>query len=97
MTSDPTHPTPAATSETSAVDDRGYPPLPRAVQARLVTPYAEYLHVSELYDLQTETNDPAGIRNPEELLFRTVHQSCELWLRLGSIEVGRANAALEAG
>lgn len=77
--------------------DPGHLPLPHHVQARLVTPYAEYLHVRELYDLQTDTNDPVGIRHPEELLFRTVHQSCELWLRLGSVEVGRGNAALASG
>ena len=81
------------TSDAGSVDP-GHLPLPQHVHARLVTPYAEYLHVRELYDLQTDTNDPVGIRHPEELLFRTVHQSCELWLRLGSVEVGRANAAL---
>src|SRR5206468_10195961 len=35
--------------------------------------------------------------HPDELLFQTVHQSSELWLKLGTTEVARATAHLRAG
>lgn len=84
----------SATGSNPAAQDIGHPPLPHSVETRLITPYAEYLHVRELYDLQTDTGVEDGLRHPEELLFRTVHQSCELWLRLGGVEVERATRAL---
>jgi tryptophan 2,3-dioxygenase len=37
------------------------------------------------------------LNHAEEVIFRTVHMSSELWLRLAGFEIERARAAVEAG
>ena len=51
--------------------------------------YERYLRTEELLALQKE---PEERSHPDELLFQTVHQSSELWLKLATSEVERATA-----
>ncbi|HYF65055.1 MAG TPA: tryptophan 2,3-dioxygenase family protein, partial [Herpetosiphonaceae bacterium] len=60
----------------------------------LQAPYAKYLGLEELFDLQ---GDIDRLNHPEEFQFRTVHLISELWLRLVSTEMERAAVALGAG
>lgn len=60
----------------------------------LRAPYAEYLGLEQLFDLQGEID---RLNHPEEFQFRTVHLISELWLRLVSTEMTRAAGALSAG
>lgn len=53
--------------------------------------YERYVRVPELLELQ---KTPAQIVNPEELLFQTMHQTAELWLKHIDYEIDRAVAAL---
>jgi tryptophan 2,3-dioxygenase len=56
--------------------------------------YERYLRTDALLALQK----PPGERvHPDELLFQTVHQSSELWLKLGTSEIERATDHLRAG
>ena len=69
---------------------------PRGVEALLDTPYARYLNLPEVFDIQVARYGDGQLRHPEEVLFRSVHLSSELWLRLASNELERAQAAMRA-
>ena len=56
--------------------------------------YERYLRTDELLALQKSPDERI---HPDELLFQTVHQSSELWLKLGTSEVARATAHVRAG
>jgi len=56
--------------------------------------YERYLRTDDLLSLQ---KTPEEQTHHDELLFQTVHQSSELWLKLAGIEVDSAAQALEAG
>jgi tryptophan 2,3-dioxygenase len=56
--------------------------------------YERYLRTDDLLALQ---KSPEEQSHPDELLFQTVHQSSELWLKLGTSEVARATAHVRAG
>jgi tryptophan 2,3-dioxygenase len=56
--------------------------------------YERYLHTDALLALQKPPDERV---HPDELLFQTVHQSSELWLKLGTSEVERATDHLRAG
>ena len=56
--------------------------------------YERYLRTDELLALQKSPDEQV---HPDELLFQTVHQSSELWLKLGTSEVARATVHLRAG
>jgi len=56
--------------------------------------YERYLRTDELLALQKRPEERA---HPDELLFQTVHQSSELWLKLGTSEVARATVHVRAG
>ncbi len=71
-------------------DDMHAPVLP----GRGGSDYERYLRTDELLALQKE---PAERVHHDELLFQTVHQSSELWLKLAGEEVEEAAACLEAG
>lgn len=71
--------------------------VPRGVEALLDSPYARYLNLQTVYDIQVAEADGGELRHPEEVLFRSVHLSSELWLRLASYELERVVAAMRAG
>jgi len=54
--------------------------------------YERYLRTDELLSLQKPLQERV---HHDELLFQTVHQSSELWLKLGTTEVDEAAAHLE--
>jgi tryptophan 2,3-dioxygenase len=54
--------------------------------------YERYLRTDELLSLQKTAAERV---HHDELLFQTVHQSSELWLKLATTEVDEAAAALE--
>jgi tryptophan 2,3-dioxygenase len=56
--------------------------------------YERYLRTDELLALQKTRSEQA---HRDELLFQTVHQSSELWLKLAGTEVDDAAALLEEG
>jgi tryptophan 2,3-dioxygenase len=56
--------------------------------------YERYLRTDDLLALQ---KPPEERTHPDELLFQTVHQSSELWLKLATSEVERATGHVEAG
>ena len=56
--------------------------------------YERYLRTDELLALQ---KPPGEQTHPDELLFQTVHQSSELWLKLATSEVERASAHVRSG
>jgi tryptophan 2,3-dioxygenase len=51
-----------------------------------VTEYDKYIRVHELLALQRDSA-PGGLVNHDELMFQTVHQVAELWLKLALHEV----------
>ena len=55
--------------------------------------YERYLRTDELLALQKE---PGEWAHRDELLFQTVHQSSELWLKLANAEVAEATRLIEA-
>src|SRR5512141_39971 len=73
-----------------SMDDLRKPILP----GKGASDYERYLRTDELLALQ---KSPEEFRHPDELLFQTVHQSSELWLKLGTTEVARATVHLRAG
>jgi tryptophan 2,3-dioxygenase len=73
-----------------AVEDYSEPVLP-GVGA---SDYERYLRTDELLALQPERG---GWAHRDELLFTTVHQSSELWLKLAWNEVEEATRLLEGG
>ena len=54
--------------------------------------YERYLRTDELLSLQKTPEEQA---HHDELLFQTVHQSSELWLKLAATEIDEAAACLE--
>jgi tryptophan 2,3-dioxygenase len=56
--------------------------------------YERYLRTDDLLALQKSAEERV---HRDELLFQTVHQSSELWLKLAGTEVDDAAALLEAG
>jgi tryptophan 2,3-dioxygenase len=54
--------------------------------------YERYLRTDELLSLQKRPEERV---HHDELLFQTVHQASELWLKLGTNEVDEAAASLE--
>jgi tryptophan 2,3-dioxygenase len=56
--------------------------------------YERYLRTDDLLALQ---KPPEERSHPDELLFQTVHQSSELWLKLATSEVERATGHVNAG
>ncbi len=56
--------------------------------------YERYLRTDELLDLQKPADERV---HHDELLFQTVHQASELWLKLACTEVDETAAAIERG
>jgi len=56
--------------------------------------YERYLRTDDLLSLQ---KTPEEQTHADELLFQTVHQSSELWLKLATSEVERATGHVQAG
>jgi tryptophan 2,3-dioxygenase len=56
------------------------------------TDYERYLRTDELLSLQ---KPPEAMAHRDELLFQTIHQTAELWLKLACFEVEAAAAALD--
>lgn len=56
------------------------------------TDYERYLRTDELLSLQRR---PEEMAHRDELLFQTIHQASELWLKLACFEVDAATAALD--
>jgi tryptophan 2,3-dioxygenase len=56
--------------------------------------YERYLRTDELLALQKEPEEQS---HPDELLFQTVHQSSELWLKLATAEIARATVHVREG
>src|SRR5207237_69188 len=56
--------------------------------------YERYLRTDDLLSLQKPAEERV---HHDELLFQTVHQSSELWLKLATTEVDEAAASLERG
>jgi tryptophan 2,3-dioxygenase len=71
-------------------EDYSQPILP----GRGASDYERYLRTDELLSLQ---KTPEEMAHHDELLFQTVHQSSELWLKLACFEVESATAHLRAG
>jgi tryptophan 2,3-dioxygenase len=75
---------------TEAHEDFSQPILP----GKGVSDYERYLRTDELLALQ---KTPEEQTHPDELLFQTVHQSSELWLKLATYEIERATTHLRVG
>jgi tryptophan 2,3-dioxygenase len=71
-------------------EDLSAPVLP----GRGASDYERYLRTDELLSLQKRPEERV---HHDELLFQTVHQASELWLKLGTTEVDEAAAHLERG
>jgi tryptophan 2,3-dioxygenase len=56
------------------------------------TDYERYLRTDELLSLQKE---PGDMLHRDELLFQTIHQASELWLKLACLEIEEAMALLD--
>ena len=69
-------------------EDLSQPVLP----GRGASDYERYLRTDELLSLQ---KTPEERVHHDELLFQTVHQSSELWLKFATTEVDEAAARLE--
>jgi tryptophan 2,3-dioxygenase len=72
------------------MDDLTHPVLP----GRGASDYERYLRTDELLALQ---KTPEEMIHRDELLFQTVHQSSELWLKLAGAEIEAATALLRDG
>jgi len=72
------------------IEDYSQPVLP----GKGASDYERYLRTDELLALQPS---PADTAHRDELLFTTVHQSSELWLKLSWHEVEEATRLLEGG
>jgi len=58
------------------------------------TDYERYLRTDELLSLQKSSD---AMTHRDELLFQTIHQTAELWLKLAAFEVDDAMARLRSG
>lgn len=72
------------------VRDYSQPVLP----GRGATDYARYMRVDDLLALQRH---PDEMVHRDELLFQTVHQVTELWLKLACFDAGEAANQIRAG
>ncbi len=77
-----------ATGHGCPVHGAGGPSLPGTGD----TDYERYMRVDELLSLQKLPEERA---HPDELLFQTIHQSFELWLKLVREELGRLKTYLD--
>jgi tryptophan 2,3-dioxygenase len=68
--------------------------LPTSIHGLLETPYAEYLNLDTVFDIQVAATETGQLHHPEEVLFRTVHLSSELWLRMAGYDIERVRDAL---
>lgn len=68
--------------------DLSRPILPGAA----ATDYERYLRTDELLSLQ---KTPDAMAHRDELLFQTIHQASELWLKLACVEVETATSLLD--
>jgi tryptophan 2,3-dioxygenase len=75
---------------TETHEDFSEPVLPGAG----ASDYERYLRTDDLLQLQ---KSPEERTHPDELLFQTVHQSSELWLKLATSEVERAAGHVREG
>lgn len=57
------------------------------------TDYERYLRTDELLALQ---KTPEQMAHRDELLFQTIHQSCELWMKLACFEIDTAITHIQA-
>jgi tryptophan 2,3-dioxygenase len=57
------------------------------------TDYERYLRTDELLSLQKPASER---RHRDELLFQTIHQTAELWLKLASEEIAQATSHVES-
>jgi tryptophan 2,3-dioxygenase len=64
------------------------------LEGRGATDYERYLRTDELLSLQRRPEEQV---HHDELLFQTVHQTSELWLKFATTEVDVAASHLEAG
>src|SRR5262245_59554265 len=55
--------------------------------------YERYLRTEELLSLQKR---PADMSHRDELLFQTIHQTAELWLKLAAWEIEAATTQIDA-
>ena len=81
---------PAAPLATETHEDFSEPVLP----GKGASDYERYLRTDDLLALQ---KSPEEQSHPDELLFQTVHQSSELWLKLAWNEVEEAGRLVNAG
>ena len=72
-------------------DDEEFAPI---LPGEGASDYERYLRTDELLALQ---KGPDEWVHRDELLFQTVHQSSELWLKLATSEVGEATRLIAAG
>jgi tryptophan 2,3-dioxygenase len=77
-------------SALAEVEDFSEPILPGTAPSD----YERYLRTDELLELQKK---PEEMSHRDELLFMTVHQSSELWLKLAAFEVETAAGLLGSG
>jgi tryptophan 2,3-dioxygenase len=71
--------------------------LPPSIRGLLDTPYADYLNLDTIFDIQIAGFADGELHHPEEVLFRTVHLSSELWLRHAGYDVERVREAIDSG
>jgi len=81
-------------SDPSGRNVSGEPGVPcgPVLPGRGTSDYERYLRTDELLALQKEPDEQA---HHDELLFATVHQSSELWLKLAATEVGQAAGLID--
>jgi tryptophan 2,3-dioxygenase len=75
---------------TDTSEDFAQPILP----GKGASDYERYLRTDDLLSLQKPAEERV---HPDELLFQTVHQSSELWLKLATSEVERATGHVHEG
>jgi tryptophan 2,3-dioxygenase len=88
-THDATEVPPGHGDEDAAEED--YSPI---LPGKGASDYERYLRTDELLALQ---KSPEEMAHPDELLFQTVHQTAEMWLKLACSEIERATGHLRAG
>jgi tryptophan 2,3-dioxygenase len=88
-THDATEVPPGHGDEDAAEED--YSPI---LPGKGASDYERYLRTDELLALQ---KSPEEMAHPDELLFQTVHQTAEMWLKLACSEIERATGHMRAG
>jgi tryptophan 2,3-dioxygenase len=76
---------------TEHVTEEEFAPI---LPGRGASDYERYLRTDDLLELQKK---PEEMAHRDELLFQTVHQSSELWLKLACFEVETATGHIRAG